>query len=29
MPFLRGTVPVGVAIEVGQKSTQDLMTEDF
>jgi penicillin-binding protein 1A len=29
MPFIRGTVPVGVAIDLGQKSTLDLMTEDF
>ncbi len=29
MPFLRGTVPEGPAVELGQKSTMDLMTEDF
>jgi penicillin-binding protein 1A len=29
MPFLRGTVPEGPTIELGQKSTMDLMTEDF
>jgi hypothetical protein len=29
MPFLPGTVPAGPTVEIGQQSTQDLLTIEF